>query len=193
MSDFVSFEKDVIAAQEKFVQRETERLLKMHRERPSAAVNDYTFQSPEGPVKLSQLFGEQSELILIHNMGRSCGYCTLWADGFTGFTRHLNRRAAFVMVNNETVADQQEFAKSRGWNFKLVSALGTTFSTDMGFGASAEHKVNFQPGISIFTKDASGKILHRTRAGFGPGDLFSQIWAMFGMLPSWDQVQYEPN
>jgi predicted dithiol-disulfide oxidoreductase (DUF899 family) len=194
VSDFVSFEKDVIAAQEELVQKETEKLLKMHRERPAAKVKDYTFQTPNGPATLSQLFADFDELILIHNMGPQCNYCTLWADGFTGFNRHLVRRAGFAVVNNESVENQQKFAKSRSWNFKMISAKDTSFSADMGFAAGAESKKGgFLPGISIFSKDASGQISHRTRAGFGPGDLFSEIWAMFGMLPSWEAKQYEPN
>ena len=40
-------------------------------------------------VRLSSLFGEKDELILVHNMGRGCPYCTMWADGFNGVLPHL--------------------------------------------------------------------------------------------------------
>jgi predicted dithiol-disulfide oxidoreductase (DUF899 family) len=46
------------------------------------AVKDYTFQRADGgSVRLSELFGDKADLFVIHNMGQSCPYCTLWADG----------------------------------------------------------------------------------------------------------------
>ena len=47
-------------------------------------VQDYEFTNTEGKVRLSELFGQHEDLILIHNMGVSCSYCTLWADGYNG-------------------------------------------------------------------------------------------------------------
>ena len=47
-------------------------------------VMDYTLATRDGPVRLSQLFGDKASLFVIHNMGASCPYCTLWADGFNG-------------------------------------------------------------------------------------------------------------
>lgn len=41
-------------------------------------VEDYKFSSVDGPVHLSALFGDHNELIMIHNMGAGCIYCTLW-------------------------------------------------------------------------------------------------------------------
>jgi predicted dithiol-disulfide oxidoreductase (DUF899 family) len=64
-----------------------------------------------GSVQLSDLFGEHEDLIVIHNMGVSCPYCTLWADGFNGLIRHLEDRAAFVMVSPDPPDIQKEFAK----------------------------------------------------------------------------------
>src|SRR5690349_10614506 len=113
--------EDQISAQEKIVRAEMEKLFQLHKARPPEVVKDYTFASASGPVKLSELFGEKNELILIHNMGKSCAYCTLWADGFNGFTAHLENRAGFVLVNNDTVEEQTAFANARGWKFKVVS------------------------------------------------------------------------
>ncbi len=43
-------------------------------------VEDYTFASPRGPVRLSQLFGAKADLILIPNMGPGCPHRTPWAQ-----------------------------------------------------------------------------------------------------------------
>jgi predicted dithiol-disulfide oxidoreductase (DUF899 family) len=47
-------------------------------------MRDYEFTTAEGSLRLSQLFGTKRDLLVIHNMGRSCPNCTLWADGFNG-------------------------------------------------------------------------------------------------------------
>ena len=47
-------------------------------------VQDYVLDGWDGPVRLSELFGDKRDLILIHNMGKGCPSCTMWADGFNG-------------------------------------------------------------------------------------------------------------
>src|SRR5262249_8279671 len=59
-------------------------------------VRDYEFVVAGGKTRLSSLFGDQDTLFVVHNMGMSCPYCTLWADGFAGVFEHLRNRAAFV-------------------------------------------------------------------------------------------------
>ncbi|MFZ5913459.1 MAG: hypothetical protein ACOY17_04490, partial [Pseudomonadota bacterium] len=41
-------------------------------------INDYTFKTLEGEQNLSSLFDGKDDLFVIHNMGTSCPYCTLW-------------------------------------------------------------------------------------------------------------------
>src|SRR5687767_7660685 len=85
-------------------------------------VSDYEFVTVnDGTVKLSDLFGDSKELIVVHNMGKSCSYCTLWADGFNGVAGHLNRRAPFVVASPDDPYTQKHFAESRGWTFPMVS------------------------------------------------------------------------
>ena len=71
-------------------------------------VQDYVFSSLDGPRKLSELFGAKDDLILIHNMGRRCSYCTMWADGFNGVYHHLADRASFVVTSPDPPAVQKE-------------------------------------------------------------------------------------
>ena len=60
-------------------------------------VADYLLTGADGPIRLSALFGGKDTLFVIHNMGTTCRYCTLWADGFNGIYHHLASRAAFVV------------------------------------------------------------------------------------------------
>src|SRR6185369_4761666 len=72
-----------------------ERIAALHKEREPEPVADYELTGPDGaPVRLSALFGDRPDLILVHNMGRKCPMCTLWADGFNGIAHHLANRAA---------------------------------------------------------------------------------------------------
>ena len=67
-------------------------------------VKDYEFTTPGGRVLLSALFGGHEDLIVIHNMGSSCAYCTLWADGYNGIHQHVTTRAGFVVSSPDPPA-----------------------------------------------------------------------------------------
>lgn len=146
---------------------------------PPEPVSDYTFQTLDGSVRLSELFGGRADLILVHNMGRSCRWCTLWADGLTGFHPHLTSRAAFVLSSPDDPATQAEFARSRNWPYRMVSAQGSTFIKDMGY---MDPDGDPGPGVSLFHRSPEG---HLTRTGhdrFGPGDDYCALYPLFDML-----------
>ncbi|MGF1456960.1 MAG: DUF899 family protein [Alphaproteobacteria bacterium] len=143
-------------------------------------VEDYPFTTTDGPVRLSDLFGGKTDLFLIHNMGKGCTYCTLWADGFNGVYPHLADRARFVVSSPDSPAVQKAFAESRGWRFPMVSQEGTTFAADLGLGGEDENSV--YPGVSVFQlKD--GKIRRVSATPFGPGDEFCPVWQFLDLLP----------
>src|SRR5215469_16844687 len=110
-----------------------ERMRVLQAEIEPEEVADYTFVGADGPVRLSQLFGDKDTLFVIHNMGKTCPNCTMWADGFNGVLPHLENRAAFVVTSPDEPAIQAAFAGSRGWRFRMVSHQGTDFAADMGY------------------------------------------------------------
>jgi predicted dithiol-disulfide oxidoreductase (DUF899 family) len=171
-----------------------QKLAELRRQRPREEIGDYRLLDCERrEASLSSLFGDKSRLILIHNMGRCCSYCTMWADGFTGLLPHLESRAAFVLTSPDEPEAQREIVQSRGWNFPVYSTAGTTFTADMGFDYDQE---GLMPGVSVFTKEADGKIYRVSRAEFGPGDNFCAVWHFFDLLPEgidgWEpQLSYE--
>jgi predicted dithiol-disulfide oxidoreductase (DUF899 family) len=142
------------------------------------AVEDYRFETLEGEVALSQLFGDKPDLFVIHNMGKGCSSCTMWADGFNGVLQHLENRAAFVVASPDDPQTQAAFAQSRGWRFRMVSHAKTDFVADMGF-RSAE---GWLPGVSVFRKEGK-QILRVSDTRFGPDDDFCVAWHFFGLLP----------
>jgi predicted dithiol-disulfide oxidoreductase (DUF899 family) len=142
-------------------------------------VRDYEFATSLGTVALSALFGSKTELIVIHNMGASCPYCTLWADGYNGIYDHLSSRAAFVVSSPDHPDVQKKFATGRGWRFPMVSHVNSTFAADMGFRSPSG---GWLPGITAFRRDA-GRILRVSDAGCAPGDDFCTLWHLFELLP----------
>lgn len=167
--------RDIVAKQQQL------RLLQ--KEQARRDVPDYELTDRNGnKVKLSTLFGDKRDLIVVHNMGASCSYCTLWADGFNGVLPHLEDRAAFIVVSPDEPESQQKFAESRNWSFAMYSGKDSAFTEEMGYSYT-KHGVTYQlPGLSTFYKTDDGKIVRTGADGFGPGDVYSSIWHMFALL-----------
>jgi predicted dithiol-disulfide oxidoreductase (DUF899 family) len=125
------------------------------------------------------MFDLHDELIVIHNMGKDCPYCTLWADGFNGIVHHLENRAGFAVVSPDRPEIMKEFALKRGWKFKIYSGKGSGFIKDLGF---EDEKGDYWPGVSVFIKE-NGRIYRVARDFFGPHDNYCSAWHLFDLLP----------
>ncbi|HEU5138411.1 MAG TPA: DUF899 family protein [Bacillales bacterium] len=166
---------------EKEIAEKKRELYQLKRNAPEVRVKDYVFTGLDGqPVGLSELFGNQDQLIVVHNMGQSCSYCTMWADGFNGIFGYLQEKAGFALTSPDPPEVQKKFRNERGWQFPIVSTEGTTFKRDMGF---ENDKGQYGPGASVFRKDSAGTIYHCNDAEFGPGDDFCSVWPFYDLLP----------
>jgi predicted dithiol-disulfide oxidoreductase (DUF899 family) len=72
-----------------------------------------------------------------------------------------------------------EFARSRGWAFKMLSGHGGTFINEMGFISEKGH---YWPGVSTFRRDEEGKIYRVGKDFFGPGDSYCSVWHLLDLL-----------
>lgn len=142
-------------------------------------VSDYVFMTLDGEVTLSSLFGEMDDLFVIHNMGASCAYCTLWADGYNGAYEHLASRASFIVSSPDAPEAQKKFAQKRGWRFPMVSHQGYSFAADMGYRADSGGLI---PGVSVF-QIKRGKIYRVSDTLFNHNDDFCAAWRLFDLLP----------
>ncbi len=167
-----------IHALEEELVRAQQKLAALKRRQPLEHVADYHLTGPRGTVKLSALFGRKRDLIVVHNMGVSCRYCTMWADGFNGLLPHLSDRAAFAVVSPDPIPVQRKFAAGRGWKFPMYSAQGSPFTHDMGFEDTPGEP---QPGVTTFRHER-GKIYRVASAPFGPFDSFCATWPLFALL-----------
>jgi predicted dithiol-disulfide oxidoreductase (DUF899 family) len=157
-----------------------QRMLELKRKLPRETFEDFALTGRDGgKVRLSELFGDRKDLIVVHNMGRSCPYCTMWADGFNGVLHHLEDRAAFVVVSPDAPEEQSAFAERRGWRFRMLSAQGSGFTRAAGYEGDDGSP---WPGVSAFRKTDGGAIERVGQSPFGPGDEFCAVWHLFGLL-----------
>lgn len=168
-----------IAEMETEILEAKRRLAELRQQAPREEFEDLTLKTWDGGnVRLSELFGDKDDLIVIHNMGRGCSYCTMWADGFNGLLPHLEDRAAFMVVSPDSPAVQKDFATGRGWRFRMASAHGTSFNKAAGF----EVPEGPMPGVSTFRRGREGRIYRVSKAEIQPGDDFCSTWHLFDLL-----------
>src|SRR5579862_4879514 len=142
-------------------------LVKARRAAPAETVSDYTFQGPGGEtVTLSSLFGDRQDLLVVHNMGHECSYCSLWADSLNGLLKHILERTAFAVDSPDDWQTQRRFAHERRWKFAMVSSRDATFRKDMGYQDDQGH---WLPGVSAFRKEEDGTLKRVGNSWFGPG------------------------
>ncbi len=147
---------------------------------PDEPVEDWELKNTDGStVKLSELFGDKSELLVVHNMGKHCNYCSLWADGFIGYANHIQERCAFALCSDDEPQTVASFAKERGWNYKCVSGKDSGFAAAMGY--RAEDGMAW-PGVSAFHKKPDGSIVRTGHSPFGPGDDFCAVWPLMDLI-----------
>ena len=174
--------RKALLAEEKAFLRKRDELSAKRRTLPWVKIDEeYQFDSPNGRINLSDLFGDKSQLTIYHFMlgedwEQGCPSCSFWADGFDGTTAHMaHRDAAFTCVSNAPLAKIDAYKKRMGWAFDWVSCHGSNFNHDYHASFTAEEmaagkmQYNYRetsfpadeaPAISIFAKDEEGNVYH---------------------------------
>jgi predicted dithiol-disulfide oxidoreductase (DUF899 family) len=145
------------------------KLEKLRRDNAPVPVKNYTFQNWNGKTDLLSLFGKKSKLIVIHNMGQGCRWCTSWADGFNGLLPHLENHFAVALASKDPPEVQRQFALSRQWNFQMVSHGGGEYIVERGHGGSND------PGIVCYERKGD-QIFLKNSSLFGPGDFYNPLF-----------------
>jgi predicted dithiol-disulfide oxidoreductase (DUF899 family) len=143
---------------------------------PTTEVRNYTFTTIQGEVSLLDMFGVRDKLLLIHNMGQGCRYCTLWADGFNGFLPHLDSIMSVVLVSKDPPEVQRNFANSRGWRFRLASHGGGEYLQDQALSDDYDN----MPGDVVYERK-SDVIFRKNSSTFGSGDLYCPMWGLLAL------------
>ena len=158
------------------IMQKSQQLAALRRSEPGVAVTNYPFATLDGDVSLADLFAGRDRLLMIHNMGQGCRYCTLWGDGFNGFLPHLESAVSVVMVTKDDPATQQAFANSRGWRFRMASHGGGDYIREQTAMAGHDN----MPGAVAYRLDGD-RILRMNSGVFGPGDLYCSAWNLLGL------------
>lgn len=140
-------------------------------------VSDYLFDTSAGEQNLSSFFGHHKKLLVIHNMGEACRFCTLWGDGISAFLPHLESAMSVVMVSKDTSEQQRLFANSRGWRMQMASHSGGAYMTEQ---IAVEGMGTNMPGAACYEKQGD-KIVKTNSSLFGPNDLYCPMWHFLGM------------
>src|ERR1700730_842100 len=129
----------------------------------------------------------------------SCHGCSFWADNFNGIIVHLNHRdVTMIAVSRAPYAKIAAYSKRMGWTFHWVSSGKNDFNFDyrVSFSAKevAEKKADYnytiqdpmhseREGLSVFTKDAAGKIFH-TYSAYARGiDMVNVAYHYLDLVP----------
>ena len=164
----------------------------------------YSFEGPAGRQSLAELFDGRSQLIVYHFMfdpswAAGCPHCSFWADNFNGIIVHLNQRdATFVAVSRAPLPKLVAYQRRMGWTFKWLSSFESDFNADFNVSFSpqavTEKRAYYnyttqdpfsteREAVSIFHKDASGRIFH-TYSAYARGiDLLNTAYNYLDLLP----------
>ena len=187
------FDEEIMQAFESMAKARQDLVALLKQKTSKTLEQDYVFSDgTRDDVSLSELFKDRADLIVIHNMGKSCRWCTLWADGLNGLQQHLQARAEIVIVSPDTPKVQQEFAQGRGWSIRMLSDVSGSFTSDMGFATTENGQRYVLPGVSTFHKMGDGSIVRVSADGFGPGDVYMPVYPLFDLLQD-GSAEWEPQ
>lgn len=141
----------------------------------------YTFETPDGPRTLADLFESRSQLIVYHFMlgpewEEGCPGCSFVSDHIDGALPHLlHHDVSYVAVSRAPLAKIDAFKKRMGWRFPWVSSSGSDFNFDFHVSFSDEDKARGKveynyaqqdyvsdelPGVSAFFRGDDGSVYH---------------------------------
>lgn len=165
---------------------------------------NYIFESPDGPISLSDLFNGNSQLIVYHMMyapgwEEGCPGCSFVCDHLDSALQHFEHHdVAYVAISRAPLDDFAAFKDRMGWKCRWVSSNGNNFNYDFGVSYHREdldagpvlhnftlQKLNGeeQPGLSVFTKDDDGNI-YRTYSTYERGlDLLVGAYNYLDLTP----------
>ncbi len=216
--EWLTARKELLAKERESV-RQRDALSAERRRLPMVKLEkDYTFDGPQGPTKLSELFEGRRQLIVYHFMfdpawDEGCKSCSFFADNFVGSPVHLAaRNTSFAVVSLAPLAKLEAFKKRMGWSFPWFSSFGSDFNSDFQVTIDRDHgnaEYNYQsaaalrqtgkiwiekgelPGLSVFLRDGDG-IFHTYSAYQRGLDMLLNTYNYLDLTPLGRQEQNEP-
>ena len=193
-------ERRVLLGKEKELAHLREEVAEARRGLPWQKVKEgYLFEDNKGIVSLADLFGDKSQLIIVHYMfgpgwEQGCKVCSFWADQYDAMRPHLAARdVSLVAVSRAPWQDINPFKQRMGWQFPWFSSASGSFNSDfqVSFPGQEKGQYNYRetqvmeenPGMSVFTKSDDGEIFH-TYSTYSRGlDPMNAAYQMLDLVP----------
>jgi len=155
---------------------------------------DYVFKRANAgnvneEVRLSELFGEKSTLLLYNFMfgpgwDNPCLSCTSLMDGFDRTAYQVSQDAAICGIAKAPAEKIHDWASSRGWSqIDLVSGFDTTYQKD--YRCQGENDDMQWPILHVFRKH-EGEIYHFWGTEL-QGNHVDTVW------PYWNLMDFTPE
>jgi predicted dithiol-disulfide oxidoreductase (DUF899 family) len=206
--DYRSARNDLLEA-EKDLRRNVESAAAKRRTLPLGGEppEDYVFDSAAGPVRLSELFEDGKDSLIVYSymygpqMKSPCVMCTSILDALDGEAPHVVQRVNLAVVAKSPIARILEFTRPRGWhNLRLLSSSGNSYNRDY----HAEEANGAQiPACNVFVR-RGGKVRHfySTELLYEPSepgqegrhvDMFWPLWNLFDLTPEGRGTDWHPR
>lgn len=212
--EWLTRRKDLLRKEKEFT-RHRDQLNTERRELPMVKIGkEYTFEGPNGKVKLSELFEGRRQLIVYHFMfhpewDEGCPSCSLLVDNI-GHLSHLHaRNTTLVLVSRAPLEKLMNYKKRMGWSPPWYSSMNSDFNYD--FHATMNEKkesteYNYQektemiksldgksaevPGTSVFLRDGNS-VFHTYSSYARGGDLLLGTYNWLDLTPLGRQEDWE--
>jgi len=182
---------DALRAREKVATRELDAIAAQRRRLPMVKMPDYTLEGEQGPIRLVDVFGGKSQLIVYNHMwfpGER------WqCQGCTGFTSHFSRLewlgnydARFVIVTQGLISEALAHKRRVGNRMTWYSTADSPFGSDVGAPPGGGFALN------VFLRD--GDTVYRTWHTTGRGtEQLSYFFGLIDILPYGRQEEWQDS
>ena len=196
------------------LRRQEEAVAAKRRELPPGGEppTDYEFEGQGGPVRLSELFENGKDTLLLYSfmfipgeqglpLEGPCPSCTSIIDALDGEIPHIVQRVNVAVSAKAPLEQFQAHAQRRGWrNARLLSSAGSTYNVDYGAEAPDGSQL---PIATVFTR-RGGRIHHfwsselfdaPTDPGQHPRhvDFMWPLWKVLDLTPEGRGTDFHPN
>jgi predicted dithiol-disulfide oxidoreductase (DUF899 family) len=182
---------DALRAREKAATRELDAIATLRRRMPMVKMPDYTLEGEEGPVRLADIFGGRSQLIVYNHMWFpaeqwQCPGCTGFTSQFTRLEFLDSYDARFVIVTQGPIDEALAYKRRVGNMMTWYSTANSPFGSDVGAPPGGGFAVN------VFLRD--GDIVYRTWHTNGRGtEQLSHSFALIDLLPYGRQEEWQDS
>jgi predicted dithiol-disulfide oxidoreductase (DUF899 family) len=161
---------------EKEIWEQTVRLEMLRKNNKATKVKNYQLQTLGGKTSLMDCFAGKDKMLVIHNMGQNCRWCTAWGDIINAALPYLESEFSVVLVSGDLPQAQRTFALSRHWDFRMVSHSNNEYISEQSI-ISGEKNI---PGIVCYERSGEN-ILLKNASAFYPGDAFNPIFHLLSV------------